>query len=159
MGKVLAKFTNGCAGAIARSLDDVVVALANKSNAALAFGVPVARSTGKDGVVPFDPTAHTAADFIGVTVRIPSKTPDTYGASDGSYAPHDLVDVLVRGHIVVKCVGSGIGLGDPVSIFKTTGGFGVGTGDNYIPLDNVRISAAPDSNYITEILLTTRNLV
>ena len=140
MGKVLAKFTNGCAGAIARSLDDVVVALANRSDTALAFGVPVARSTGKDG-------------------GIPSKTPDTYGASEGSYAPHDLVDVLVRGHIVVKCVGSGVGLGDPVSIFKTTGGFGVGTGDNYIPLDNVRISAAPDSNYMTEILLTTRNLV
>ena len=41
MGKVLSSFTNGWVGSIARAKDDVVVALANKSGAAIAFGVPM----------------------------------------------------------------------------------------------------------------------
>ena len=99
MGKVLKTFTHGYAGAIARSLDDVVVSFPNKSPNPLAFGVPVALSQDKTGVVPFDGSTHTAANFVGVTVRNPSKTPDAYGSDVSAYAAGDLADVLVRGHI------------------------------------------------------------
>ena len=159
MGKVLKNFTNGYAGAISRSLDDVVVALANKSNNPLAFGVPVALNGDKNGVVPFDGSTHTAADFVGVTVRNPSKTPDAYGANTGSYAAGEMVDVLVRGHIVVKLAGSDPMIGDAVSIQKTTGGFAVGSGDSYVAIPTLRLTATPDADGMAEILLTTRNLL
>ena len=157
MGKVLKNFTNGFAGAISRSIDDVVVALANKSNNPLAFGVPVALNGDKNGVVPFDGSTHTAADFVGVTVRNPSKTPDAYGSDVGSYASGELVDVLVRGHIVVKLTGGM--LGAPVSIKKSDGSFSTSTGDSYVALTNAHVSAAADGNGMTEILLNTRNVI
>ena len=159
MGKVLDSFTNGFAGAIARSLDDVVVALSNKSEETLAFGVPVVLDATKAGVVPFDPDTHTGADFVGVTVRLPSKTPDAYGSAEGAYAPNDMVDVLVRGHIVAPIYNWTGALGDAVSIRKADGGFAVGTGDDYIPLPNVRVSAIPDGNSLAELLLTGRNVL
>ena len=93
MGKVLSSFTNGWAGSIARNRDDVVVALDET----------------KTGVVPFDGNTHTGADFVGVTVRLPSKTPDTYGSNEGKYAANEMVDVLVRGHIVAKVITGKIG--------------------------------------------------
>ena len=94
MGKVISSFTNGFPGAIARALDDVVVAFANKSEGALAFGVPVALDATKTGITLFDPATHTAADFVGITVRNPSKTPETYGANTAAYASGELADVL-----------------------------------------------------------------
>ena len=159
MGKVLSSFLNGYAGAIARSLDDVVVSLANRSGDALAFGVPVAFNSDHSGIVPFDPTSHTGASFIGVTVRNPSKTPDTYGGNTGSYADSDIVDVLVRGKIVVKMAGSNPVPGSSVNILKSTGGFTVASGDNVVALNNVHISTAPDSAGMAEIVLNTRNLI
>ncbi|MBQ9210918.1 MAG: hypothetical protein IJ153_04390 [Clostridia bacterium] len=159
MGKVLSSFTNGFPGAIARSLDDVVISLANKSEDPIAFGMPVALNEDKNGIVPFDGSEHTASDFVGVAVRNPSKTPDTYGDNQGSYASDDLVDVLVRGHIVVKLAGTSASLGDQVSIVKSTGGFAVGTGDSLIPLPNAHVSATPDASGMAEIVLNTRNLV
>ena len=86
MGKVLSVYTNGWPGSIARALDDVVVSQTNRSGADLAFGVPVAMSPAGDGVVPFDPASHTGADFVGVTVRAPAKTPDSgkFAAGSGS---------------------------------------------------------------------------
>jgi len=159
MGKVLSSFTNGYPGAIARAVDDIVISMANKGDAPIAFGMPVALSEEKDGVMPFDGSYHTAADFVGVAVRNPSKTPDTYGDNTGSYAENELVDVLVRGHIVVKLAGTDPGIGDAVSIKKSSGGFAVGSGDSYVALQNLRLSAVPDANGMAEILLTTRNLL
>ena len=159
MGKVLSNFTNGFAGAIARSVDDIVIAMANKGESPIAFGRPVALGEDKDGVVPFDGSTHTAADFVGVAVRNPSKTPDAYGSNTGSYAAGEMVDILVRGHIVVKLAGSDPMIGDAVSIQKSTGGFAVGSGDSYVALPTVTLTAAPDADGMAEILLTTRNLL
>ena len=158
MGKVLSSFTNGWAGSIARNKDDVVVALANKSGAEIAFGVPVALDETKTGIVPFNASSHTGADFVGVTVRLPSKTPDTYGSNEGKYGANDMVDVLVRGHVVVPMASSSAGVGDPVSIVKSTGAFTVGTADTMVQLANVHVSGATDSG-LAEIVLNTRNVV
>ena len=158
MGKVLKTFTHGYAGAIARSLDDVVVSFPNKSPNPLAFGVPVALSQDKTGVVPFDGSTHTAANFVGVTVRNPSKTPDTYGSNEGAYASNGLVDVLVRGHIVVAMDGSP-GIGDAVAIRTSNGGFASGTGTGLITLTNAHVTSTVDTVGMAEILLNTRNIV
>ena len=166
MGKVLKNFTNGWEGAIARAADDIVISLPNKSNAAIDFGKPLALNSDRDGVIPFDGSTagahHLAADFLGVSVRNPSKTPDTYGSSTGSYAANDLVDVLVRGHIVVKCQNSNAKQGQAVSILisgNNAGKFTVATGDTVVALNNVHISGAPDTNGLAEILLNTRNIL
>ena len=159
MGKVLSYFLNGYPGAIARSLDDVVIALANKSGAALDFGVPVAMNTDHTGVVKFDPATHTGADFVGITVRNPSKTPDTYGSNVGSYGKDDLVDVLVRGHILGQSSSYDGKLGDPVGISKTDGTFVTETGADVVALPNVRLSGLRDAAGCAELLLTERNMI
>ena len=160
MGRILSYFGHGWAGSTARALDDVVVAFANHSGFPIAFGVPVALDANGDGVVPFDPETHTAADFVGVTVRNPAKTPESYSEITGSYGPDDPVDVLVRGHIVARVEDGDTILGAPVSIFKDTGSFAVGTGDDYIPLTNVRISVPLEPRTgLAELLLTTRNIL
>ena len=161
MGKVLSAFKNGYPGSIARSVDDVVTAFANKSNLPIPFGKAVVISENKDGVVPFDPTVHTGENFVGVAVRAPSKTPDTYGSSTGSYAPGELVDVITRGHVVVEMANSTGGLGSPVSIYKTNGKFiaTTTTGENYIPLPNVHLSARADGDNRAEILINTRAIL
>ena len=159
MGKVLSSFTNGWVGAIARAKDDVVVALANKSGAAIAFGVPVALSDDKTGIVPFDGNTHTGADFVGVTVRAPVKSPETYGSSEAVYDANYMVDVLVRGHIVAKVVVGTTALGAAVSIWKSDNAFAIGTGDTFVALPNVRVSAVADGLKNTELVLTERNIL
>ena len=159
MGKVLSTFTNGWPGAIARSLDDVVISHPNKSGAALAFGVPVAMNSAGDGFTAFDPATHTGDDFVGITVRAPAKTPDAYGADTGSYAENELTDVLVRGHIIGLTATGTYKLGDPVSIEKSSGKFSNGSTSSYVALPNVRISALPDASGMAELLLTERNIL
>ena len=159
MGKVLSSFTNGWAGSIARNRDDVVVALANKSGNDIAFGVPVALDETKTGVVPFDGNTHTGADVIGVTVRLHSKTPDTYGSNEGKYAANEMVDVLVRGHIVAKVITGTTALGAAVSVRKSDNAFAIGTGDTFVALPNVRVSNVADGLKNTELVLTERNVL
>ena len=158
MGKVLSTFQHGYPGAISRSMDDVVEAFPNKSTGALAFGVPVALSTDKTGVVPFDGGTHAAADFVGVTVRNPSKTPAVYGSNEGSYAKDEMADVLVRGHIVVDMEGSPA-RGTAVAINTLNGKFTTGSGTGLIALTNVHVAAPADTYGRAEIVLNTRNKV
>ena len=159
MGKVLSSFTNGWAGSIARNKDDVVVALANKSGAEIAFGVPVALDETKTGIVPFNASSHTGADFVGVTVRLPSKTPDTYGSNEGKYGANDMVDVLVRGHIVGKVVVGTTALGAAVAIRASDNAFAIGSGEGFVALPNVRVSGVADGLKNTELVLTELNVL
>ena len=166
MGKVLSSFTNGWAGTIARAKDDVVIALPNKSGNPMAFGIAVAMSEDKTGVVPFNGETHTGADFVGVTVRAPVKSvrapvksPDTYGSAEGKYEANDMVDILVRGHIVAKVITGTTTLGGQVSIRKSDNAFAIGTGDTFVALPNVRVSAVADGLKNTELLLTERNIL
>ena len=159
MGKVLNTFTNGWPGAIARSIDDIVIAMANLSDQPIKYGMPVALDPERKGIVPFDGSSHEAADFLGVSVRAPAKTPDAYGSSEGSYAPGDLVDVLVRGHIVVNLTRGIPELGDTVGIEKATGCFASATGQDYVTVPNARFSSVRDSDKMAEIVLLERNIL
>ena len=75
MGKVLNGFMNGYAGAISRSVDDVVVSLPVGSYNGIDFGKPVVFNSQKTAVVAFTSTS-TAADIVGIAVRSAVKTPD-----------------------------------------------------------------------------------
>ena len=79
MGKVQNLFSNGSAGAVSRSVDDIVIAVRNASETDIPFGAPVFMAA--DGAVPFDlSTPQDFAAFLGFAVRVADKTPDTYPA-------------------------------------------------------------------------------
>ena len=159
MGKVLSSFGNGFPGAISRAIDDVVIAMPNHHTDPIPFGTPVVLSSAGNGVVPFG-AANTAAQFVGVAVRNPSKTPETYGESAGTYLPGDLVDVIVRGHVTVHMPSTyQANVGTVVSIVKATGEFSIVTGDTVVPIPNAHVTTAPDSNQNVEIVINNRNLV
>ena len=154
MGKVLATFSNGFPGAVSRSVDDVIIGMSNLDSEALAYGVPVVLdSTGK-GAVKFTADS-TAADLVGFTVRSASKTPDTYGESVGSYAPGDMMDVLVRGSLVAEAAGEPA-TGGTVCVVAATGALTAETTDN-IALTNVRFRGPADGDGRVEILVTERH--
>lgn len=161
MGKVLSTFGNGFVGSVSKSIDNVIIPMANTGENAIDFGMPVAFDEDKIGAVLFDATEMTAADFIGVTVRNPSKTPSEYGSSTGKYEPGDIMDVLVRGHIVVKVVSANPAPtpGDAVAVLKSGGRFTAGSETTKLPLTNARYSTTPDSSGLAEIVLDKRNLI
>ena len=161
MGKVLSSFGNGFTGSVSKSIDNVILPLANTGENEIGFGMPVAFDEDKIGAVLFDGAEMTAADFIGVTVRNPAKTPSEYGKSEGGYAPGDIMDVLVRGHIVVKVVSANPGPapGDPVAVLKSGGRFTAGSETTKLPLTNARYSSSADASGLAEIVLDKRNII
>ena len=102
MGKVLSRFTNGVPGAISRAVDDIVISMRNRSDAAIPFGAAVFQRSNENSCLPFDSASSTADAFVGFTVRLGDKTPDVYGSDAGQYNAGDPVDVLVRGSIVLQ---------------------------------------------------------
>ena len=101
MGKVQSVFYNGYAGAVSRSVDNVIISKRNGAYAAIPFGAPVFLDSSTYGVIPFA-SGMEAAKFVGFTVRIADKTPDTYGSSEANYGEMDPVDVLVRGAVILE---------------------------------------------------------
>ena len=53
MGKVQNGFGNGSAGAVSRSVDDIVITVKNAGDLEIPFGAPVFLAPG--GAVPFNP--------------------------------------------------------------------------------------------------------
>ena len=122
MGKVLASFMNGYAGANSRSVDDIVEAYPVTASNGVAFGLPVVLNSAKTGVVPFAST-NVADDFIGVAVRAPSKTPNEYGSETAMYNQNEMADILVRGSAVVICFSGTPAPDGTVYIIKSNGRF------------------------------------
>lgn len=149
-GKVLT-FTNGYAGQVARSIDDVIESIANKDSNPIVFGAPVALYQGNLKNVSGDYT-----DVIGVAVRT-VKTEKTYGGNNPEYAVNEMVDVLKRGTVVVE-VPSAVNpaAGGTVYITKATGKFAAAA-DSSNTIETVwRFKGAKDANNMVEIVLTER---
>ena len=159
MGKVLSTFEMGYAGAVSRSIDNIIVALPNRDSSAIAFGAPVFISPDKKGALNASGSSTTAG-FLGFAVRSASKTPDTYGSDLADYAAGELTDVITRGSVIVDTDG-GCGMGDQVylnlSTLRLTPQASSG-GTANIALPGVRYRSPRDSSGRAEILLTTRNI-
>ena len=77
MGKVQKTFGYGSPGAVPRSADDIIIAVRNASDSDIPFGMPVFLTD--NGAVPFDiDTPQGFETFLGFTVRVADKTPDSY---------------------------------------------------------------------------------
>ncbi len=156
MGKVLGFFRNGNVGAISHSLDDVVLALANQDSQSLPFGTAVVLTPDYTGAMKFT-SSSTADDFLGFTVRSASKTPGSYGSNLGSYDVGEIMDVMVRGSIVVE-VPEGIAVpGGKVYLNKANGSVSAEGGEDRVELTNVRFRTSKDSAGRAEVVLLSRN--
>lgn len=156
MGKVIREFGRGFAGAVSRSVDDIVASYPNKeTETEIAFGAPVVLSGG--GVKNWQ-SDSAAADFIGFAVRV-LKTPETYGGSVASYAPGDTVDVLKRGAMTVNVAGGTPAAGGSVYVVKATGKVtALADGNNTVQLPSCRFTTAKDADGCAELVVTERSL-
>ena len=171
MGKVLSTFDIGWPGAISRSVDDIVVSLKNSGAAPIPFGDPVFLTDDGEGVVGFvDNGSQTFERFVGFAVRSPSRTPDTYPASQdmsvtageqaASWNPGEVVEVLVRGCIAVR-TSAGFGAGGRVYIRKSDGVLvpNAGAEGSTLLLENVRIRQPQEGiGPCSEVVVTSRNI-
>ncbi len=160
MGKVLSSFKNGYAGAISRSVDDVVISMPVWGNNPVEFGRPVVLNTQKTAVIPFTSTS-TAADIVGISVRSASKTPGTYGSNASNYSRKEMADILVRGSAVVFCASGTPTAGSPVYIVKADGTFTAesatdGTDNLLVP--HMHFRGPKDTSAMAEVVILTRNI-
>ncbi len=168
MGKVFKNVLVGYAGAISRSVDDVVASFANTSNRSIPFGWPVFLDADGVGVVPINEdmtTANDAGRFVGIAVRSPSKTPDVYydpanvaANSTACYEKGEIVDVLTRGTVVVDATGSNPKPGMPVYFDKTYGSASAMNPDSKIVVPGVFFRSTRDGAGRAEIVITERHL-
>ena len=166
MGKVQEYFASGCPGAVSRSADEIVISVRNAGDGDVPFGAPVFLTD--DGAVPFstdDPQDFSA--FLGFAVRVADKTPDEYprGQSGdpqaGVWHPGDVMEVLVRGGIVVKLT-TAADLGSKVYLRKSDGRLtpAAGTSGSTVLLENVCVRGPLDTAAGTaEVIVNRRNLI
>jgi len=155
----------GFFGNVARSIDTIIEATQNKeASAAIAFGAPVVLKSDGTGVVNWAST-NVAADFAGIAVR-EVKTEGVYGSNIANYAANEVMDVLKRGSVIVKCTMDTTATTAPVKgagvyIRKATGVFvaaaeGV-SGADTIALENVVWGQnGVDANGAAELVILKR---
>ena len=160
MGKVLKKFTNGFVGTASRSIDNVIISMKNAAGAAIPFGTPVFLKAGENSCRVFNESTSTEANFLGFAVRVPDKTPDTYGSDTAAYATNDPVDVLVRGSVVLQFGGS-VNPGSSVYIRKSDGVLvtDAGASGTTFQLPGVTVRTVSDGSSRAEVILKTRNIM
>ena len=160
MGKVQSVFYNGYAGAVSRSVDNVIISKRNGAYAAIPFGAPVFLDSSTYGVIPFA-SGMEAAKFVGFTVRIADKTPDTYGSSEANYGEMDPVDVLVRGAVILEVGTSTAKTGDNLYIRLSDSRLVTqpGAEGSTLQIPNATVTTLRDDNGFCEVLLRGRNLL
>ena len=164
MGKVYRYNLLGYAGSISRSVDDVVVSLANKDDKDIPFGHPVFMNSDGSGVVGISASSD-AGKFVGFTVRSGAKTPDAYDDPDGNganstavYKKGEIMDVLVRGSMTVDCTGSAPKPGMPAYLNKTYGIVSALSSDSTLTVPGIYFRTERDASGRAEIVITERHV-
>ena len=165
MGKVLSKFSNGWAGSVSRQKDDVIVAVKNVGQTAVKPGEPVFLYNGVTpaGVRGFISGTTTDAEFAGFAVRVPDKTPETWGDSQNiaEWKPGDVMDILVRGSTVVYCGTAGAKAGNPVYIRKSDAVIVTNPGSEgtTVQIPDTYVRAPRDAYSNAEIVVAERHIL
>ena len=152
-------FPNGYPGAISRSLDDVVISLGNHEYESIPFGAPVFTVSGERSCKRYE-DGVSAEDFIGFAVRVPVKTPETFGSKTACYNPGEPVDVLTRGSIVQEFA-STAHPGDAVYLRKLDGKLVTNPGSEgtTLQLPNCTVRSPRDTAHCAEVVVTKRNII
>ena len=153
IGKSLAY---GAPGTVSRAIDFVISALPSESDNAIPFGAPIVRGA-NGGCVMFG-SSNTADDFIGVSVA-EVKQPTDYNTQEAKYAKNEMVDVLNRGGIMVKCEsGSTPVAGGAVHVVKATGAFSTKDDETTVKLSGVIWATGKDADDVAEITVLERRM-
>ena len=162
MGKVLSRFINGWPGTVSRQKDDVIVSLKNVGAGSIKPGDPVflKNSVTPGGVQGFIAGTTTENDFVGFAVRVPDKTPETWNSDQQEWKAGDVLDVLVRGSIVVPFGTSSPKIGNPVYIRKSDSVLvsAAGSEGTTVPVPDTYVRTARDSACNVEIVVTKRHI-
>lgn len=164
MGKVQSVFPNGfgaSAGTPSRSVDEVIISLKNAASAVIPFGAPVFMKSDGTGAIAFASGTTTQAQFIGFTVRIPDKTPTTFGSNVGAYNELDAIDILVRGAIILEVATSSAKAGDSLYIRIADNKLVTSPGaeGSTMQILNAVVNTLRDDNGFCEVVLRERNLM
>jgi hypothetical protein len=165
----------GYAGTVSRSVDTIITPRVVKSvvtsgvetEPSILFGEPVVLNT--DNTYSRFGTAGTTATFAGIAVREVKQATDYYAAA-GSYLPGELMDVLERGNMTVKCnVGTPTAGGKVYIRILANGAIPLGVvgqfeaaadSTNTLEIPNLRWKTGKlDSNKISEVTILTRSNV
>lgn len=165
-GQVIGKsLLRGFFGNVARSVDTIIEASQNQeASAAIAFGAPVVLKSDGTGVINWG-SSNIATDFAGIAVR-EVKTETVYGSNVAQYDAKDVMDVLKRGSVIVKCTMDTTATTAPVKgagvyIRKATGEFVAAaegsSGADTVALDNVVWGQnGVDANGAAELVILKR---
>lgn len=162
----------GYPGSFTRSIDTIVTPRTLKSvitsgaetKDSVAFGEPVIINT--DNTYTRFGATGTAATFAGIAVREVKQAVDYYNGS-GSYVPGEIMDVMERGSIAVKCnVGTPTAGGKVYVRVTANGSIPAGVvgqfeaaadSTNTIEITNARWKTGKiDSNRVAELTILTR---
>ena len=164
MGKVYRFQLLGYPGTISRSVDDVVVPMANADTKDIAFGQPVFLNEAGNGVVGISESS-TADRFVGFAVRSGAKTPPVYDDPDGNgansqavYHKGEMMDVLTRGSIVIGCAGSNPKPGMPVYLLKEYGTASPVAVDQALAVPGIYFRSGRDPEGRVEVVITERHI-
>ena len=163
MGKVFKNELLGYAGTYSHSADLIMKAFTNKDNRDIPFGFPVFMNEDGSGVVGIG-VGSDPAKFVGFAARVPSKTPPVYDDPDGIganntgvYKKGDVMDVLVRGSMVVDAMGTIAKPGMPVYLNKVYGKVTAESSDNTLTVPDIWFGTVRDIGGRTEIIVSKRH--
>ena len=161
MGKVQSYFPNGYVGMPSRSVVNVIISRKNASSAAIPYGAAVFLKSDGTGVLPYTSGTTTGPQFLGFAVRVPDKSPETYGSNLGQYAINDPVDILVRGSVVLPLASTAARSGDSVYVRIADGKYvtSAGAEGTTLQLPGVHVSSSRDQSGCNEVTVTERNLL
>ncbi|EKQ56276.1 MULTISPECIES: hypothetical protein [unclassified Clostridium] len=162
----------GYPGSVSRSIDTIitprpvksVVTEGNETQPSILFGEPVILNT--DNTYSRFGASGTAATFAGIAVREVKQATDYY-AGCGSYLPGEIMDVIERGSVTVKCnagtptSGGKVYVRTAVNTSIPTGVVGQfeaeADGTNTVEITNARWKTGKkDSNNVAELTILTR---
>ncbi|WP_027633377.1 structural cement protein Gp24 [Clostridium hydrogeniformans] len=163
----------GYPGTVSRSVDTIITARKVKSKidgdketaSPVAFGEAVILNP--DNSYSKFSSTNIATDFVGIAVREVKQTIDYYSAA--KYLPNEIMDVLNRGSITVKCNNGKPAAGGKVYIrikenpTLPNGKIGqfeaVADGENTVEIPNLKWATGKlDSNKVAEVTILNRTI-
>ena len=164
MGQVFKNVLVGYPGQVSHSADFVIVPMANMDNRDIPFGFPVFMNPDGTGVVGITASSDPAK-FLGFAARVPAKTPPVYDDPNMTgennvavYKKGDMMDVLVRGSIVVDATGSNPKPGMPVYLNKEYGKAAAVSSESTLTVPGIYFRTVRDTGGRTEITISERHV-
>ena len=163
MGQVFKNVLVGYPGEVSHSGDRLVKAYANMDNRDIPFGFPVFMNADGTGVVGISASSDPAK-FVGFAARVGSKTPPVYDDPNMTgennvavYKKGDMMDVLVKGSIVVDATGSNPKPGMPVYLNKEYGKAAAVSSESTLTVPDIYFGTVRDTGGRTEIIVSKRH--